>query len=295
MTTNACVRLLSVRKNFRNKEVLKGLDLEIPEGSVFGLIGPNGAGKTTTLKILLNLYRAVEGYVEVFGRDVAANEAEIKQRIGFVSETRALPEYMTGAQLLKALRPLYDRWNEERIQKYVTRLKIPLDRKIGTLSLGERTRVALVAAVAHDPDLLILDEPTNGLDALARETFFRLISEEYADANQSVLIASNVIPEVERVCDSLAVIADGRVIVSGGVEELKENVKMVQFPCPEDRNWMEHPEVLVADREGDIVSLVTRKPMDGLLKDLKNLHPSYVHIVDLNLTEIFVRLVSRWV
>ncbi len=289
-----CVRLSNVRKSFRNQQVLKGLDLQIPKGSIFGLIGPNGAGKTTTIKILLNMYRVSEGAVEVFGLDLKRHEVEIKKRIGYVSETRALPEYMTVQELLNSLKPMYPVWEQDRVEKYVERFRIGLKRKIGTLSLGERTRVALTAAVAHNPDLLILDEPTNGMDALAREIFFKTISEEYADSDASVLIASNVIPEVERVCDRLAILVDGQVLLEGEVDGLKENIKMVQYQSEQETDWSGHPEILFVERTGEIVTLVSKKPPDGLVQQIQQLQPGFLRVMDMNLTEIFVKVVSRW-
>ncbi len=266
----------------------------MPSGCIFGLVGPNGAGKTTTLRILMNLYQPSQGEVEVFGMNLWKNEVAIKKRIGFVSELRSLPDYMTGSELLKALKPLYERWNDTRIAKYVERFKVPMNRKIGTLSLGERTRVALVAAVAHDPDLLILDEPTNGLDALAREIFFKTLSEEYADSGGTVLMASNVIPEVERVCEAVGIIADGRLILSGNIEDLKMAVKMIQYTTSKQHDWANHPAVLSVERLGDVVTLITRQPPDGLLQEISSLQPDFVRVLDLNLTEIFVKLVEKW-
>jgi ABC-2 type transport system ATP-binding protein len=167
MSPALCAR--NVSKYFRRVPVLDGLDLEIPEGSVFGLIGPNGAGKTTTIKILMNILQPTSGHAEVLGVDSRRIGPAHFEQIGYVSENQEMPGWMTVDYLLAYLRPFYPTWDEARAAELVRQFQLPRNRQLRHLSRGMWMKASLASSLAYRPRLLVLDEPFSGLDPLVRE------------------------------------------------------------------------------------------------------------------------------
>ena len=187
-------------KQYRSAVALDSLDLAVPEGRISAFLGPNGSGKTTTIKILLGLARPTAG--EAFVCDKPATEEssslEIRQRIGYVSEDKRLYPYMTGEQILDFTRPLFPRWSRELERRLVAAFNLPFDQKITTFSKGIRSKLALILALARQPALLILDEPSEGLDPVATEHMLQAIVESAA-RGCTVFFSSHQISEVERI------------------------------------------------------------------------------------------------
>lgn len=282
------VRTVGLVKRFRKDEALRGLDMFVPTGSVYGFIGPNGAGKTTTLKILLNILRPTEGGAYVFGCDTQREEVAIKQRVGYLSERRSLPDFLTGVELLDCLKRMYPKWNDARVKKYVEMFKIPMNKKISSLSLGERTKLGLTAAVVREPDLLILDEPTNGMDPIARELFFSALADDFGAGDKTVIIASHILPEIERVCDSVGIISEGKLALQGSLDELKDEYKMISFKAEGGDGLKDIREVLRTEKQEELTVVYTRGDPQKVLSEVRKLSPAYVDVKDLSLKDIFL-------
>ena len=199
---------------------IENLDLAVREGEVFGFLGPNGAGKTTTIRLLLDLIRPTRGMARLFGQDVRNQAAVLKRRVGNLPGELVLWENLTGRELLTFVGNLRGGVDWAWVDELASRLDLDLSRRVGSLSHGNKQKVGLIQAFAHRPDLLILDEPTLGLDPLVRQEFYRLI-DEVRTAGRTVFLSSHNLPEVERVCDRVAIIRKGHLVALEEVAGLR--------------------------------------------------------------------------
>src|SRR6202000_821416 len=217
-------------KSFDSQPALRGLDLRVPEGSIFGFLGRNGAGKTTTIKTLMGLLRCDSGSAEVFGRPIidADHSAEIRRRIGFVTEDKELYPYMTVEQLIAFTRPFFPKWRDDLERRYLRMFELPLHRKIPDLSKGMRSKLMLLLAISRGADLLILDEPTDGLDPAATEDVLREIVASAPSSETTMFFSSHQLAEVELIADHIGIIEKGRMIVAGSLDDMKARYQRLQ-------------------------------------------------------------------
>jgi ABC-2 type transport system ATP-binding protein len=199
---------------------IQDLRLSVREGEVFGYLGPNGAGKTTTIRLLLDLIRPTRGTAHLFGQDVRNRAAAVKTRVGNLPGELVLWENLTGRELLAFVGNMRGRLDWPWIEELAERLDVDLSRRVGTLSHGNKQKVGLIQAFAHKPDLLIMDEPTLGLDPLIQQEFYSLIDEVKAEG-RTVFLSSHILQEVERVCDRVGIIREGHLVAVEEVVELK--------------------------------------------------------------------------
>jgi ABC-2 type transport system ATP-binding protein len=195
------------------------LDLSVERGEVFGFLGPNGAGKTTTIRTLLDLIRPTEGKARVLGLDSHAAGLEIRRRTGYLPGELAMYERLTGAETLRFFANLRGGVDQAFVAALAERLEVDLSRRVGDLSTGNKRKLGLLQAFMHKPELIILDEPTVGLDPLVQHEFYRMVEQAKA-AGQTVFLSSHVLPEVQRVCDRVAFIREGRLVAVEEVAEL---------------------------------------------------------------------------
>jgi len=220
-------------KRFGRDTALRGVDLQVPEGAVYVLVGPNGAGKTTTLKLLLGLYAADGGSVRVLGMDPRARGPEVRAQVGYVPERGDWGYgYMSVGRLLEHHAAYFPRWDWPYAMSLAQRLDVGLDRKVGKLSKGMTRRVHLVLAMAHRPPLLLLDEPTDGLDPVMRDETLGLLAEHVADTGATVLISTHLVHEVDRLADHLGVMRDGRLTAQLPREVLHQNLRRYRAEVP---------------------------------------------------------------
>lgn len=210
----------------RRRPVLRDVTLTATKGSITGLLGRNGAGKTTLLHTALGLKKPTHGRAELFGHEAWDAPAEIRRRVGFVPQYLRDFHWMSVAQCLRLVGGFYDRWDDGLLADLRRRWGLG-DERIGSLSPGLRQRAALLLAVGHRPDLLVLDEPVASLDPGARRDFLRLIGDLNAETGQTVLLSSHICSDVERICSEVAILYEGRIVVQSGIDELKEDVRSV--------------------------------------------------------------------
>jgi ABC-2 type transport system ATP-binding protein len=218
----AVIRIEGLTRRFGPCLALDNVSLTVPRGAVFGLVGPNGAGKTTLIKHVLGLLRAVTGKVRVFDRDPVTDPEGVLGRIGYLSEDRDLPAWMHVDEFLRYMRAFYPRWDDAYAEEL--RLAFALEEKarIKNLSRGQTARLGLLAALAHRPDLLVLDEPSSGLDPVVRRDILTAIIRTIADEGRTVLFSSHLLDEVERVSDHVALIDQGKVALCAALDDVKE-------------------------------------------------------------------------
>lgn len=214
------VRTRGLTKRYGSHPALRGLDITVEAGTVFGLIGPNGAGKTTTLRLLLDILRPTSGTVEVLRQDPRVGGAALRRRIGYLPGDLRWNTRMRGRALLRHLAEISGPVPDGAIERYAQRLGLDLDRPVNALSKGNKQKLGLVQAFIHRPALLVLDEPTSGLDPLVQREFLTMVREA-RDAGQTVLLSSHVLSEIQQAADDVVVLSRGRVVAAGPVETLR--------------------------------------------------------------------------
>jgi ABC-2 type transport system ATP-binding protein len=232
-----CIEVSRLTRRFAAKAALDDVSLTVPTGGVFGLIGANGAGKTTLIKHLLGMLRAEQGSVRVFGQDPIENPVGVLGRIGYLSEDRDLPDWMRVSELMSYTQAFFPNWDERYAEELREAFDLNPNARIKTLSRGQRARAGLLAALAHRPPLLVLDEPSSGLDPVVRRDILSAIIRTIAEEGRTVLFSSHLLDEVERVADRVAIINQGRLLLTASMDEVKERHRRVtlRFNLPHER------------------------------------------------------------
>ncbi|GBC87769.1 putative ABC transporter ATP-binding protein YbhF [bacterium HR12] len=283
-------------KSYGSRRGVIDLTFSVSPGEVFGYLGPNGAGKTTTIRTLLDLIRPTTGRALVFGLDSHRDAVRIHARVGYLPGEFSLYDQMTGAEYLAYLASLRGGVPAERVAELAERLDVDLSARIRTLSHGNRQKIGLIQAFMHRPELLILDEPTQGLDPLIQHEFSRLIEEARAEG-RTVFLSSHVMPEVERVCDRVGIIREGRLVAVEEIGDLRaKELRTLEIrfaaPVPPDA-FAGVPGVREAAVSGDAARVTVAGPMDAVIKRI-----AAFEVVDLtshepSLEEIFLTFYGK--
>lgn len=224
------ITIRGLQKRFHGTDALRGIDLDIPQGKVTAFLGPNGSGKTTTIKCAMNLIERDAGDVSVLGVDARSLGPKQWQRIGYVSENRMMPDWMTVPELLGHLRPMYNgSWDRDFEKKLLAEFDLPLKTELRSLSRGQRMKAALLSSLAYRPQLIVLDEPFSGLDPLVRDEFLTGLLELTETEGWTVWISSHDLEEVERFADRVAILDSGRVDLQEDVETLQSRFRGVEL------------------------------------------------------------------
>ena len=210
-----------ISRSFGAKRALDNVTFRATEGKVYGLVGSNGAGKTTLIKHLLGLLRAQSGSVRVFGRDPVRDPVGVLARIGYLSEERELPEWMRIEELMRYTQAFHPTWDGSYARELLETFALDPSKKIKELSKGMRAQAGLVVAVAHRPELLMLDEPSSGLDVVVRRDILDAIVRTVADDGRTVIFSSHLLEEVERMSDHVTILLNGRVTLSGALDDVR--------------------------------------------------------------------------
>ncbi|HET7369224.1 MAG TPA: ABC transporter ATP-binding protein [Gammaproteobacteria bacterium] len=287
-------RVLEARglhKSFKRKGVLRGLDLGVPAGAVMGLLGKNGAGKTTLIECLLGLTRPDEGQISLLGHEPWDMGTEVRQRIGYVPQTSSGFGWMRVGELVRYIGAFYANWNMNDVQRLLAWYELEEDAKVGTLSEGQRQRLAIVQAMGHDPDLLVLDEPVASLDPAARRNFLKELIEFNARPGKTVLFSTHITSDLERSAAQVAILKEGRIVFNGGIDELKERVCRLHI-----HSGKSLPAVLPAVRtlryeaQGNTAFAVTDGISEHELRRLEQQLAARINLEYLSLEDIFVEL-----
>jgi len=279
-------------KSFDSQPALRGLDLRVPVGSIFGFLGRNGAGKTTTIKTLMGLLRCDSGSAEVFGRPIidADYPVEIRRRIGFVTEDKELYPYMTVEQLIRFTRPFFPKWRHDLERRYLQMFELPPRRKIPDLSKGMRSKLMLLLAISRGAELLILDEPTDGLDPAATEDVLRELVAIAASSGTTMFFSSHQLSEVELIADHIGIVDQGKMIVSGSLDDMKIQYQRLQMVFPDPmklpKQWVDGVEFV--RQEGRMVSIIASRNADGIVDQVQAIPGTVVERFPVTLKEIFL-------
>jgi ABC-2 type transport system ATP-binding protein len=292
MAKKPVIHLDNLTKNFGSEIAVDKLNLEVQEGEVFGFLGPNGAGKTTTIRMMLGQLSPHDGTVTIMGHDAWRDRAKVHQSIGYLSGDMALDMELTGKQYLHFLARLRGGVNSHRIHDLAQKLDCDLSLKIRKLSRGNRQKVALISALMHDPELLILDEPTSGFDPLIQAEFNKIIL-DYKKRGKTVFISSHILSEIQHLCDSVAFIREGKLVTVGKMQALTEStLKRVRviFASEQDVSHIRAVRgVHQVTSDGRHAVFAFSGHMQDLLVKLADLAVVDLAIQDADLEELFMR------
>ncbi len=226
--TTPPIQLVDVTKDFKGHRATDSLSLEFKSGTTVGLLGPNGAGKTTCLKMMLGLLRPTSGSISILGQDVVSNGPKVRQKIGYVPEDPWLYPWMTVQQVVRFASSIYESWDAARATELLGQFELPPDRIIKKLSKGMRVKAALVVALAHRPQVLVLDEPMSGLDPLVRDDLIATLLSARAENTECIVLSSHQIDDVNRLADEVAIIHAGKLLVHSSIDDLLGSTKRVE-------------------------------------------------------------------
>ena len=279
-SAEAVISVMGLTCRYDRTTALDDVTLHIPRGSVFGLVGENGAGKTTLIRHILGLQRPQTGSLQVFGLNPVAEPTKVLARLGYLSETRDLAPWMTVEEMIRFTGAFYPNWDFEYAEELRKQFDLVPTAKISTLSQGQLAKSALLAALAHRPELLVLDEPSSGLDPIVRRDILEAIIRTVAEEGRTVLFSSHLLDEIERVSDFVGFLHQGKLAITGTMDEVKSRYRVFTMA---DR--CEGAEVLSATKQGDEWEILARATMRvGETKILSER--------DASLEDIFVGLAS---
>jgi ABC-2 type transport system ATP-binding protein len=281
-----------LKKSFGANDALNGLDLQVPAGSIFGFLGQNGAGKTTTIKLLMGILKSDRGDARVFGLSVGDRAASVKirRRVGFVTEDKELYPYMTVDEILHFTRSFFPKWRDDLERRYVKLFDLPRNRKIPALSKGMRSKLMLVLGISHDAELLILDEPTEGMDPVAVEDMLRELVTLAAEEGTTIFFSSHQLEEVEQIADRVCIIDRGAAIVTGALDDLKVQYQRLRVVFGEELRapieWVDGAEHI--RQEGRTVEILASRNVEGILNQARSFPGASVERLPVTLKEIFL-------
>jgi len=280
-------------KRFGARVAVDDLSLCVPAGSIFGLVGQNGAGKTTIIRALLNLIQPSGGRLEVLGLDSVAQARAIHGRIGYVPESPDYYGWMTVDEMVRFNAAFYDHWDGDLAARLIKRLELPKQQRLATLSRGMKAKVGLVMALGSRPDLLILDDPTSGLDTIVRREFLEETIANVQAEGGTVFFSSHLLHEMERIADTVAILHHGKLRLSGSLEKLKAGYKKLRAVYPQAVPESFPLQGLVrARRNGRHAILTVSNFAPGMIEQLRQGGASSVEVIDLPLEEIFVETIK---
>ena len=295
MSDLLAIETVDLWKRYDDVEALRGLELRVPAGSICGFLGRNGAGKTTTIKVILGMARATMGEARVFG--VAATNdaagAAVRRRIGFVSDEKDLYDYMTVGDIIAFTRPFFPKWRRDLEEKYLAKFELSPHRDIKALSRGTRTKLALLLALCRGAELLILDEPTAGLDPAMAEDVLQALVGHVASEEMTVFFSSHQIAEIDQIADHVAIIDRGRTVISGSLDDLRDRYQRVQLVFAGEAPHVDPkaPGVLRLQRQGRVLTVLTRD-REALMTESRAWSPVSTNVSPVTLKDIFLESVK---
>lgn len=289
--SNAVLTCGDLKKSYGKKEVLRGVSLALAPGTVVGLLGKNGTGKTTLIKCALGLIKPDSGEVRVFDEPVWTLSAQAKSRLGYVPQTVVLYPWMKVRHMIDYTASFYPRWNQPMIDDLMSRWELSPDARVGTLSVGQLQKLAILLALGHEPELLVLDEPAAALDPVARREFLAALLDIAADERRTILFSTHITSDLERVADHVAILMDGQMGYFGPLDDLKDQVKRLHItasrPLPADLGIAD---ALAQEVSGNQARVSVMNATPELVAQIERDLSATVTVEDLNLDDIFLEL-----
>ncbi len=284
------LQTMNLTKFYGKSRGIENVSITVNKGDIFGFLGPNGAGKSTTIRMLLDFIRPTGGEATIFGMDCRRDSVAIRKRIGYIPGDFGLYGHMTGWKFLEYFGRVRGGYDASSARELAKRMDIRLDRKMKTYSRGMRQKVAVIQAFMNNPDLIIMDEPTNGLDPLIQQNFMDLIREE-AGRGTTIFMSSHVLSEVEKTCNRVAIIKEGGIVAEEQVEALKQKsgkVLEVKFARPLTKEIFYLPGISNVTRVNGSYRMTVTGNMEELLKEISAYKLADINIHQMTLEDIFM-------
>jgi ABC-2 type transport system ATP-binding protein len=288
--TELVVETQSLVKRYGRVAALDRLSLAVPRGAVYGFLGRNGAGKTTAIRVLAGLALPPSGAARVFGLDPFHDRLAILSRTGFVIEKMLLPS-MTGDDLVRFNRSFFPAWSDALAKKYAEALEVPMNHKFRKLSHGNRTRLCLLLALAQGAELLVLDEPTAGLDPVVTDQLLCLLIDDFAASGRTLLLSSHHLSEVEKIADWVGIIHHGRLLLEAQLDDIRANYARIRASgsgLPRTA-----PEIVTASDTQGVSDYVLRSGAETFAAELRRSGALVLDVSPMNLSEIFLELAGK--
>jgi ABC-2 type transport system ATP-binding protein len=279
-------------KFFGKTRAVDGLDLNVPRGSVYGFLGRNGAGKTTTVKTLLGLLRPSAGSAQVLGYDIRRGLVAILERTGFVPENKTLFGTLTPAQLVYFNRGYFPKWSGELVERYAELFEIPMETQFAKLSLGNKTKVCHLLALCQGADLLILDEPSMGLDPVITDLLLRVLVEDQVSEGRTVFLSSHQLAEVERIADWVGVIEKGKILLETRLEDIRQNYRLIRAAA-ETAPAVSSPDLVAVQSSDNFRSYLVAREAEDFAAMLRAKGMTILEILPVSLGEVFLGLTRK--
>ncbi|MBO5453884.1 MAG: ABC transporter ATP-binding protein [Clostridia bacterium] len=283
------IEVKNVTKTFGDFKALDGLELTVPKGAVYGLVGPNGAGKTTILKTIAGIYKQTEGEVLINGEKVFENVA-VKNKMAFISDDLYFFTAYSILDTAKFYAKTYPLWSWERFESLKEIFKIDVNRKVRRLSKGMQKQVAFWLAVCARPEILLLDEPVDGLDPVMRRNVWRLMLSDVAENNTTVLVSSHNLRELEDVCDHVGIMHQGKLILEKALDDMRGSAHKIQvaFDGELKDELKDKLNILHLEKYGSVNILIVRGKAEEITAQIEKYSPKILDLLPLTLEEIFI-------
>lgn len=284
------IQTMNLTKFYGKSRGIKDVSITVNRGDIFGFLGPNGAGKSTTIRTLLDFIRPSGGSASIFGLDCRKDSVAIRRRIGYIPGDFGLYGHMTGWKFLKYFGTVRGGYDEAAAKAYAKKMDIQLDRKMKTYSRGMRQKVAVIQAFMNNPDLIIMDEPTNGLDPLIQQTFMDMLREE-AGHETTIFMSSHVLSEVEKTCNRVAIIKEGGIVAEEQVEALRQKsgkVLEVKFAQPLTKEIFYLPGISNLTRVNGAYRMTVTGNLEELLREISAYKLADINIHQMTLEDVFM-------
>jgi len=288
---NIVIKIANLKKNYGNFIAVDNINIEVEKGDFFGFIGPNGAGKSTTINCILNYIFPAEGEIKVLGLDSIKDSVEIKKYIGFVPAEVFYYDNMKVKNLLSYSNSFYSGGENSLIKKYIKLFDIPMDKQIGELSSGNKKKVAIVQSLLHNPKILILDEPSSGLDPLMQANLFKVLEEIRKDGT-TIFMSSHILSEVQKYCNKVAFIKDGKIISNGGINDILNKdlnlVKVTIDNIQEFKKSLKMKDIKNIATNNNTISFIYKNNINELIRTLNNFKVLAISIHTPDLDDLFM-------
>lgn len=283
------IKVDGLDKYLGGNKILDNVNIHVKKGSIYGLIGPNGAGKTTLIKALVDIYESKRGDIQIDGQVIKDNK-KIKSRLGYISDFQYLYPSFKIKEMVNFYKGAYPQWNEERYNTLKDFFKLDESKKIKYLSKGMKTQLAILLNFSIMPEVLILDEPTSGLDPVIKRKVLNLIVDEVSTNDTTILISSHNLGELEKICDHVGIIHEGRILLEDSVDNLKSNVRKIQVAFEDGLpvDVKENANILKIESMGKIHQIVVKDNLEDVLEVIKRHNPILLEMIDMSLEEIFI-------
>lgn len=290
--SDTVIKTVDLKKRYgRKKDAVKGISLDVKKGSVYAFLGRNGAGKSTTIRMMLGLLEQTSGSIEILGMDPFKKPVEIKNRIGYVGENQKMYDWMTIEETISFASSFHSQWDSKFCDELLQRFALDEKIKLKNLSRGMYAQVALILAISHHPELLILDDPTSGLDTVVRREFMEEVIGVLHERDCTVFFSTHIIPEIENIADHIGIMNQGELLVSMKLEKLKKSIKQIKLIFKDEvPGKISLPNTLKKDITNHEVIFTIKDFNDQTVNDAKSYNPLKCEVIDMTLEDIFIAL-----